>query len=107
MAKGEKSSEGKLYADEFRDLASDDDDEPSEGNEAREAHMVESIESYLAENPEVDEVVVFVGSAHLESVIQALDERIENASFSIANDNIVSDYLDAKRTAERTQELRD
>lgn len=95
---GDKSEEGRLYADEFSAFtaSADDSDQQTDGRIEREEYMADQIAEYLAENPDVSEVVVVVGAGHLEPVIKLVDEKVPNANISIANSNIVSEHLESE-----------
>jgi deoxyadenosine/deoxycytidine kinase len=91
---GEKSSDDEIYADEADfSLGDNENESKDESNEMREVHMAEEIVNHLEDNPELNDVVIVVGQAHLESVIKKVDERNPNYTIDIANDYIVSEYL--------------
>lgn len=92
---GEKSSKGQLYADEMGE-GLNGNEETEQGNEHREKHMADEIVNHLEEHPEKNNVVVIVGRAHLESIIKKVDERNPHYTIKIANDDIVSEYLENK-----------
>lgn len=90
----DKDSDDPVMAEDYHAMLSDDG-ERTEGMDERDEAMVENIESYLAEHPSVDDVVLVVGMAHTSSIIELLVENgiVESESIELLNDGVSSEFL--------------
>lgn len=89
-----KESDESVVAEDYHAMLSDDG-ERTEGMDERDEAMVENIESYLAEHPSVDDVVLVVGMAHAASIIRLLVENgvVGSETIELLNEDVSSEFL--------------
>jgi len=89
-----KESDESVVSEDYHAMLSDDG-ERTEGMDERDEAMVENIESYLAEHPSVDDVVLVVGMAHAASIIRLLVENgvVGSETIELLNDDVSSEFL--------------